>query len=91
MICSCKKTDQKSIKNILQKTILIYNKSKIYIDKGRFAKNTASCKYDCLFDVVALIEDNVWVLQVQKAAHNHEPILFGTPPTHKKATITQDV
>lgn len=40
------------------------NKNKIYIDEERFAKNITSHKYDCLFDTVALIKDNVWVLQV---------------------------
>ena len=40
---------------------------------------------------MALIKDDVWVLQVREAGHNHEPMLSGAYSTHRKATMTQDV
>lgn len=37
----------------------MYNRSKIYVNEGRFARDTTSCKWDCPFDIVALIDNNV--------------------------------
>lgn len=67
------------------------DRSKVHVHEGRFARGTTSRKCDCPFDVVALIEDNVWVLRVREAGHNHEPTLPGAHPTHRKAAMTQDV
>ncbi len=86
-----KKRTKKSKKGVLQKAVLIFDRSKAYVDEGRFARDTTSRKCDCPFDAVALNEDNVWVLRVREAGHNHEPTLPSVHPTHQKAAITQDV
>lgn len=67
------------------------DKSKVYIDGGKFARDTTSCKCDCSFDAVGLTKDNVCVLQIREAGHNHEPTLPGTYLTHKKTAMTQNV
>lgn len=54
-----KKLTKKSKKAILQKAVLIYNKNKIYVSKGRLAKNITLRKYNCLFNVVILTKNNV--------------------------------
>lgn len=41
--------------------------------------------------MVALTEDNIQVLQVRKAGHNHEPTLLSAHSTYRKALMTQDV
>ena len=41
--------------------------------------------------MVALTEDNVWILRVREAGYNHEPTLPGAHPTHQKTAMTQDV
>lgn len=38
--------------------VLIYDKSKVYIDKTRFVRDITSRKYNYLFDVIALIKNN---------------------------------
>ncbi len=58
-----KRRTKKSKKGVLQKAVLMCDRSKAHVDEGRFARDTTSRKYDCLFDVVALIKDNVWVLR----------------------------
>lgn len=83
-----KRQTKKSKKDILQKTVLIYNENKVYIDKKRFAKDIILHKYDCLFDMVTLIKDNTQVLQVKKVGYNHELILLGTYLIYKKAVMT---
>lgn len=70
---------------ILQKVVLICDKSKVYVDEERFARDRTFCKCNCPFDIVALIKDNVWILQVQKVGHNHEPMLPGAYSTHKRS------
>lgn len=45
----------KSKKIVLQKTVLIFNRSKTYIDEKQFARNTISCKSNCQFDKILLI------------------------------------
>lgn len=58
-LCSYKKADQKKQKGVIQKLVLICNRNKIYIDEGEFARDTTSCKCDCLFDIVVLIENKL--------------------------------
>ncbi len=61
-----KKRTKKSKKSVLQKVILMCDRSKAYVDEKRFARDTTSRKCDCLFDAVALTKDNVWVLESEK-------------------------
>lgn len=82
------KQTKKYKKNILQKAILIYNRSKIYIDKERFIRDTILYKYDCLFDIIAFVKDNIWVLQVQKSRYNYEFTLSNTYLIYNKTVIT---
>lgn len=86
-----KKRTKKSKKGVLQKMVLIYNKSKVHVNERKFGNDTTFCKCNCPFDMVALIKDNVWILQVQKAGYNHEFILSGIHLTYQKAIMTQDV
>ncbi len=53
-----KRRTKKSKKDILQKAALMFDRSKIHVDEGRFARDTTSRKCDCSFDEVAYTEDN---------------------------------
>lgn len=71
--------------------ILMCNKSKIYVKKRRFARDTILRKCDCLFDALALFEDNAWVLQIWEVKYNKESIFSSVYFIYKKVAITQDV
>ena len=86
-----KRQTKKRKNGVLGKVVLIYDRSKAYVDEERFARDTTSRKYDCPFNAVALTEDNLWVLRVREAGHNHELTLPGAHPTHRKAAMTQDL
>lgn len=74
---------------VLQKALLMYNKNKVYIiNKEKFVKEITSHKYDCFFDVVALIIDNVWVLQIREVRYNYKFMLFGIHLTYQKVVKT---
>ena len=86
-----KKQTKKRKKDVLQKEVLMCDRSNANVVEGIFARDTTSSKCDCWFDAVALTEDNVWVLRVREAGHNYEPTLAGEHPTRWKAAKTQDV
>lgn len=71
--------------------VLIYNKSKIYIDKRQSERDTTLCKCDCVFDAIAFAKDNVWVFQVREVGYKHKCIFFGVYSIHKKAAIAQNI
>lgn len=54
-----KRRTKKSKKDILQKVILICNRSKVYVNEEKFAKNTISHKCHYPFDVVVFIKGNI--------------------------------
>lgn len=54
-----KRWNKKYKKEVLQKAVLICDRIKVHVNKGRFARDTTFRKYDCPFDAVAQIEDNV--------------------------------
>lgn len=39
--------------------ILIYDKSKVYVNERKFTKDTTSLKCDYPFDIIASIKDNI--------------------------------
>lgn len=86
-----KKRTKKNKNSVLRKVVLIYNRSKLYINKRRFRKDTTLYKYDCLFDMVILTKNNISVLQVWEVRHNYEPTLSGVYSTYKKIIMTQDI
>ncbi len=86
-----KKRTKKSKKEVLQKEVLMFDRSNANVDERIFARDTTSRKCDCCFDAVALTENNVWVLRVQVACNDHKPTLAGAHPTHSKSILTRDV
>lgn len=86
-----KKQTKESKKDVLQKTIIIYNRSKVHVDERRFANDSTLYKCNSPFNIVVLTKNSVWVLEVRKAGYNNKPILSYAHPTYKNTAITQDV
>ena len=86
-----KKYTKVSMKKLLHKTFLIYDRGKEYIDENRGKKVTISRKTNCFFDANAILVEEKWSYRLRKSDHNHDLLLAGTHPAHRKIARIEDV
>ena len=87
------KRSKKSKKGLVRKAWLICDKSRRERNQGHGRRQTSSRKTDCPFEVVAVLDTEIdsWTYEVKISEHNHDSILAGAHPVHRRAAMTEEV
>ena len=86
-----KRRTKVSKKGVLRKAVLMCDRGKEHIDENGGKRNTTSRKTNCLFDAIAILEEEGWSYRLRNGDHNHDPTLAGAYPAHRKIARTEDV
>lgn len=70
---------------------MIFDRGKEHIDKNGSKKDTTSQKTDCLFNAIAILEQERWSYWLQNGDHNHNPKLVRAHPIHRKIAWKEDI